>query len=171
LKAFTLEEKVFEFGFKALILSSIAEIFVCFAVKSSRARVPSVSVPFPVVCRVMFPAASMLLPIFVVVSVMLLPPRFLLPQVVSVRFLSSKAWMLISSPAVMDKLPLTPPSPSRGEGVVVVISEAKLVKSFFALIAMLPPLMLDIPSKLEFMFPERLLALFAMVRDCIPLEM
>ena len=82
---------------------------------------------------------------------MLLPPRFLLPQVVSVLFLSSRVLMLISSPAVIAMSP------------EVVIFDAKFVKSFLALMVILPAWMVEIPSMVELMFPERLLALLAMV--------
>ena len=83
----------------------------------------------------------------------------------------------MSSPAVMVIPPFVttsssvtpfPSVTSSNDGVsmvffVAVMFEAKFVKSFLALMVRFPDLMFDIPSKLELMFPERLLALLAMV--------
>ena len=64
------------------------------------------SSPRPVVVRVRSPALVIVLLMFVVVSVMLAPPRLTVPQDVSVLFLSCSVLMLISSPAVIAIVPV-----------------------------------------------------------------
>jgi len=51
---------------------------------------------------------------------------------------------------------------------VVVMFEAKLVKSFLALMLIDPPAIEDTASNSDFILPERLLVLLAMVKDCRP---
>ena len=119
----------------------------------------------PVVVKEIEPAESRFEARLVVVSVMEVPPFFLLPQLVSLRLWSCRVSMLMLSPAAMVRLPeVELPElelevelePSLKVFFAVEIFAAKLVKSLAAAMLTLPPeIVVFCKSKLV-MLPELL---------------
>ena len=92
-----------------------------------RLRLPSESIPEPLATKVIEPEELMLEAMLVVISLIEVPPFFLLPQLVSVLFLKARVPILISSPAVIFRF-------------VASILAAKLVKSLAVVMVMSLPL-------------------------------